>query len=106
MCAMTSRERVIAAIEGKPLDRIPKYDAFWEDTLVAWQKAGLKLPEPMTITVEGETKVIRSGVDQYFGFDITPLYMDVSMRFPTGIIAEDEEMYTITDRSGYTVRRY
>ena len=106
MCAMTSRERVIAAIEGKPLDRIPKYDAFWEDTLVAWQKAGLKLPEPKTITVEGETKVIRSGVDQYFGFDITPLYMDVSMRFPTGIIAEDEEMYTITDRSGYTVRRY
>ena len=106
MCALTSRERVIAAIEGKPLDRIPRYDAFWEDTLVSWQKAGLKLPAPKTITVEGETKVIRSGVDQYFGFDITPLYMDVSMRFPTGIIAEDEEMYTITDRSGYTVRRY
>jgi hypothetical protein len=30
---MTGRERVIAAIERTPLDRIPRYDGFWEDTL-------------------------------------------------------------------------
>lgn len=43
MCAMTSRERVIAAIQRTPLDRIPRYDGFWEDTFAAWETQGLKV---------------------------------------------------------------
>ena len=38
---MTGRERVIAAIERLPLDRIPRYDGFWEDTLLRWEREGL-----------------------------------------------------------------
>ena len=79
---MTGRERVIAAIERKPLDRIPKYDAFWEDALERWKGEGLVLPEPKFITVEGERKQIGTPQDEYFDFDILPIYMDVSMRFP------------------------
>ena len=82
---MTGRERVIAAIERNPLDRIPRYDAFWEDALDRWKQEGLVLPQPRTITVEGETKQIRTPADEFFDFDIAPLYMDISMRFPTGL---------------------
>ena len=53
---MTGRERVIAAITRTPLDRIPRYDAFWEDALERWEHEGLCLPAPRTIVVEGETK--------------------------------------------------
>lgn len=103
---MTSRERVIAAIERKPLDRIPRYEGFWEDTLERWETEGMILQPVPTIVVEGMAKKLGSAVGNYFGFDIAPLYMDVSMRFPTGILNDDGEKLTITDRSGYTVRRY
>lgn len=72
---MTSRERVIAAIERKPLDRIPRYDGFWEDAIERWLVEGLCLPEPKTIQVEGETKVISSPVAEYFNFDIAPPFI-------------------------------
>ena len=103
---MTSRERVIAAIERKPLDRIPRYEGFWEDALERWAAEGMELQPVPTLVVEGVEKKIGSAVGNYFGFDMAPLYMDVSMRFPTGIIHDDGEKLTITDRSGYTVRRY
>ena len=67
---MTSRERVIAAIERTPLDRIPRYGAFWEDALERWKQEGLVLPAPHTILVEGEPKQIRTPADEYFDFDI------------------------------------
>lgn len=70
---MTSRNRVIAAIERTPLDRIPRYDAFWEDALERWKLEGLVLPPPRTITVSGERKQIRTPADEYFDFDIAPL---------------------------------
>ena len=103
---MTGRERVIAAIERKPLDRIPRYDAFWEDALDRWKQEGLALPEPCTITVEGETKQIRTPADEYFDFDIAPLYMDISMRFPTGLVADDGVKITVADRCGYTAQKF
>lgn len=103
---MTSRERVIAAIERTPLDRIPRYDAFWEDAIMRWEEEGLRLPEPQTITVEGETKQIDTPIGQYFDFDIAPLYMDVSMRFPTGLVADDGVKITVADRCGYTAQKF
>ena len=92
---MTGRERVIAAIERKPLDRIPRYDAFWEDALERWKQEGLVLPKARTIMVEGETKQIRTPQDEYFDFDIAPVYMDISMRFPTGLVADDGVKITV-----------
>lgn len=106
MSAMTGRERVIAAIERKPLDRIPRYDAFWEDALMHWKEDGLCLPEPRTILVNGETKQISTPENEYFGFDIAPLYMDVSMRFPTGLVEDDGVKITVADRCGYTAQKF
>ena len=103
---MTGRERVIAAITRTPLDRIPRYDAFWEDALERWEHEGLCLPAPRTIVVEGETKQISTPVNDYFNFDITPLYMDVSMRFPTGLVADDGVKITVADRCGYTAQKF
>ena len=103
---MTSRERVIAAIERMPLDRIPRYDAFWEDALERWVLEGLVLPAPHTITVEGETKQIGTPAGEYFDFDIAPVYMDISMRFPTGLVADDGVKITVADRCGYTAQKF
>lgn len=106
MCAMSSRERVIAAIERKPLDRIPRYDGFWEDAIMRWEGEGLRLPAQRTLLVDGEPKPIDSPVAQYFNFDIAPLYMDVSMRFPTGLVADDGVKITVADRCGYTAQKF
>ena len=103
---MTGRERVIAAIERKPLDRIPRYDAFWEDALQRWQEEGLVLPPRKTITVEGEEKPVGTPADDFFGFDMAPLYMDASMRFPTGLVADDGVKITVADRCGYTAQKF
>ena len=103
---MTGRERVIAAIERKPLDRIPRYDGFWEDALERWKTEGMCLPDPQTILVNGEEKQIGSPVYRYFDFDITPVYMDVSMRFPTGLVADDGVKITVADRCGYTAQKF
>jgi len=103
---MTGRERVIAAIERKPLDRIPRYDAFWEDALERWQGEGLCLPEARYITVEGEQKQIGTPQGDYFDFDFMPLYMDISMRFPTGLVADDGVKITVADRCGYTAQKF
>ena len=60
---------MIAAIARTPLDRIPKYDTFWEDALERWKGEGLVLPEPKYITVEGERKQIGTPQDEYFDFN-------------------------------------
>lgn len=38
---MNSRERVNAAIERRPHDRVPRYETFWEDTIQRWIREGL-----------------------------------------------------------------
>jgi uroporphyrinogen decarboxylase len=38
---MNSRDRVNAAFERKPHDRVPRHDTFWEDTLRRWSAEGL-----------------------------------------------------------------
>ena len=103
---MTGRERVIAAIERKPLDRIPRYDAYWEDSLQRWETEGLQLPPQKSITVEGQVRPIGTPIGDYFDFDIAPLYMDASMRFPTGVVADDGVKITVADRCGYTAQKF
>jgi len=39
---MSSRERVRAAFEKRPHDRVPRYETFWDDTIRNWQRQGLK----------------------------------------------------------------
>ena len=102
---MTSRERVIGAIERTPIDRIPRFDGFWEDTAIAWESQGLKLPEQRYIEVDGEQKPIGSPIFDYFNFDFNNFYYDGSMRFEAKLVSDDGSKVVIKDRSGYTVQR-
>jgi len=81
---------VLNAIRREPIDRIPRYDSFWEDTLTAWRDQGM-----------GETAT----PDELFDWDIVTMGIDASMRMPQRVVAEDEAFVTYTDRAGYTVRK-
>ncbi len=102
---MNSRERVIGAIERTPIDRIPRFDGFWEDTTIEWAKQGLKLPEQRYIEVDGEQKPIGNNLFEYFNFDFNCMYYDGSMRFDSKLISDDGEKQVVKDRAGYTVQR-
>lgn len=88
---MDSRTRVRNAIERRPLDRIPRYDSFWEDTLTAWREQGLP-----------------ADVDpaELFGWDMRMMYMDASMRLDQKVIESDDTFIVYQDQAGYTVRKY
>jgi len=86
---MQGRERVRGAIARTPIDRIPMRDGPWEDTVARWETEGL--PRGAALT-------------EYFDWDIVGMSIDVSMRLPRRLIADDGEYRTIQDRYGYTVR--
>jgi uroporphyrinogen decarboxylase len=87
---MDSRTRVMNAIQRKPLDRIPRYDAFWEDTLTAWRQQGL----PANVEAQ-----------DYFDFDIRMMFIDTSMRCEQRVLSQDADYITYQDRYGYTVKK-
>lgn len=103
---MTSRERVIGAIERTPIDRVPKYDAFWEDTIPLYLEQGLKLPRKKTIIINGEEKPIGNPIEDYFDYDIICMYMDVSMRFPSKLVSDENGLIVVEDQSGYTAKKF
>lgn len=39
---ITSRERVRRAFAGEPVDRVPRSDQYWPETLLRWEKEGLR----------------------------------------------------------------
>ncbi|MBN2311026.1 MAG: hypothetical protein JXR94_18770 [Candidatus Hydrogenedentes bacterium] len=87
---MNGRTRVLHAMERKPLDRIPRYDSFWEDTLAAWREQGM----PAGVTA-----------DEFFDWDIRMMHMDASLRAEQRLIESDGEFVVYEDRAGYTVRK-
>ncbi len=103
---MTSKERVIGAIERTPIDRVPKYEGFWEDTLPLYIEQGLALPVQKTITIDGEEKKIGSPIEEYFDYDIQCLYMDVSMRFPRRLVSDENGLIVVEDQCGYTAKKF
>ena len=103
---MTSRERVRAAIERRPLDRVPRYDSFWEDTLALYQTCGLVLPTPRTLLVDGMERNIDDPVGDTFGFDLDTLFTDVSMRFPARVLSRSDAFIVVEDRCGYTAKKF
>jgi len=88
---MDSRTRVQSAIRREPLDRIPRYDSFWEDTLTAWQAEGM----PPGVAPE-----------EYFDWDLRMMCLDASLRCPQKVVREDETCIVFQDRAGYTARKY
>ena len=87
---MDSLTRVRNAIERKAIDRIPIFDAAWEDTLSAWQKEGFPAD-----TYPGD----------FFDWDIVTLSVDTSMGLEQKLLSDDGEYRVIQDRHGYTVKK-
>jgi hypothetical protein len=87
---MNGKERVFAAIEHQPADRIPIYDSFWLDTLARWRQEGF--PKD-------------ANPEEFFDFDIHMMGVDASPRFTPELLEEEGEMITIRDRFGYVVKK-
>lgn len=87
---MTHRERIQAALAFERPDRLPCHETPWEQTLAAWRKQGL--PEGVSL-------------EDYFGFDLSFMYLDVSPRFEQQVLQREGGMITYEDRFGYTIRK-
>lgn len=105
---MNHKERVKAALEFKEADRIPRYDAFWNQTIDLYMKSGLKerLNENKVIEIDGLKRTIGNAVEDYFDFDFDMLHIDTSLRLPCEVLSEEGEYITIKDRYGYTVKKH
>ena len=87
---MTSRQRVKAAINFQPPDRLPCSESIWPDTLDLWRSQGM----PPDVSPE-----------DYFDFDICSMSLDCSPRYEQKIISRDAPWYTYQDRWGYTATK-
>jgi len=86
---MTSRERVLAALNHREADRIPIDDSPWFTTVRRWHQEGL--PADMSPA-------------QYFGYEFSGVSGDTSLRLPTEIVEETDE-YTVTWNSNGALRK-
>lgn len=82
---MTSRERVLRALNHQIPDRVPIQDSPWAATEKRWRKEGL--PED-----------ISSG--EYFGYEFAFFGADLSPRFPVKVIERNEEYIITTTPQG------
>jgi len=87
---MDGRTRVANAIARRPLDRIPRYDSFWEDTLTAWRAQGMPAD---------------ADPDEFFDWDMRMMHIDASMRQDQRVLESDGTFIVYKDRAGYTVRK-
>ena len=87
---MDSKTRVCNAIERKPMDRIPRYDSFWEDTLIGWRTQGMPADRDP---------------EDLFDFDMRMMHIDTSMRFEQKMLRTEDGYVTYRDRYGYTARK-
>jgi len=79
--ALTSKERIIAALEHREADRVPIWESFWGSTMTRWNKE--RMPE------DADTVA-------YFGLDPTHMTaIDWSLQFTPEKIEETDE-YVIT----------
>jgi len=85
---MTSRERVIAALNRQPTDRTPRHEHFWAETRDAWIAQGL----PADVDL---AEVARSDIRCVDGYDRT-------LRLPEEVLEETEAFRILRDGNGAT----
>jgi len=86
---VTSRERVLAALNHREADRVPIDDSPWTTTVRRWHQEGL--PEGVS-------------PQQYFGFEFSGIGADLSLGMPTEIVEETDE-YIIAWNSNGALRK-
>ena len=87
---MTSRERVVAALNFEAPDRLPVCDALWDGLQPDWIQEGMP-----------------AGVlpADHFGWDIESMFIDASPRFETVVRSRQDGWITFEDRAGYTISK-
>jgi uroporphyrinogen decarboxylase len=86
---MTSRERMLRALNHQEADRIPITDSPWGATVERWWQEGL----PGDVAPE-----------EYFGFEMTSFGPDTTPMFPVRVLEETDE-YVVETTSTGGVRR-
>ncbi|MDA8218548.1 MAG: hypothetical protein M0Z94_13115 [Dehalococcoidales bacterium] len=85
---MDGKERFLAALNHKEADRVPIHDHPWASTIDRWRREGL----PAGVSV-----------DDYFGFEMVRIRPDLTPRFPTQEVEENEEY--VLERTAYGALR-
>jgi len=88
---MTSRERILMALNHQEPDRVPFHDTPWLSTIERWHKEGL----PRDISPA-----------EYFDFEIVSFTADTSPRFPVEVIDETDEYIVTTTAFGGKCRNH
>ncbi len=90
---MNSRERIIAALNGWDMDKMPMCEiGVWPETEERWRHEGL----PSGISV-----------DEYFGFDKIEFFSyDPSLMLPARVLEETSDQIVVTDGDGCTYRKW
>ena len=82
---MTSRERVLMALNHEEADRVPMHDSPWVSTIQRWHQEGLPHDPPAA---------------EYFDFEIVTFSADTTPRFPVKIVEETDEYIVCTTPAG------
>lgn len=88
---MTSRERILLALNHKEADRVAIHDSPWGHTINRWHKEGLP---------EGESPA------SFFGYEMTGQGADCSFQLPHQVIEETETWTIYKDANGATNRSF
>ncbi|MBO3755268.1 MAG: hypothetical protein FGF53_10415 [Candidatus Brockarchaeota archaeon] len=88
---MDSRERVLKTLNHEEADRVPFIDFSWDETLERWYSEGL----PRGVSL-----------NDYFGFDIYLIGPDVSPKYDTVVLEENDKFRTYVDSWGVKVKAW
>jgi uroporphyrinogen decarboxylase len=89
--AMSSRERVRAAIALTEPDRVPIHDSPWTATVRRW---------------EGEGLPVGKSPAEHFGYDMVGIVADLTPRFPVKVLEENDEYVVETTATGGVRRNH
>ena len=92
---MTSRDRVNAAFERKPHDRVPRHDTYWDDTIRRWTREGM--------TGGGEEALATLGSDMQC---VSPFPWPSPYTGCEETVSEDENTRVFKDEWGATLRLF
>ncbi|MEG1550587.1 MAG: hypothetical protein RR395_09210, partial [Ruthenibacterium sp.] len=92
---MTGKQRMTNMLKHQPLDRIPVYEHFWNDTQKAWAQSGKIGPD--------------ENMSRHFDFDMDECWafkMVLDLDFVPETISETEDTITQKDGNGAILKRH
>ncbi len=92
---LTSKERVVRALERRDHDRAPRHDSYWGETIRRWEKEGLR--------GGGEAALRQLGGDLH---GLCGIYWPAPFPGRNEKVHEDERTVTTTDFYGQTIRQF